>query len=153
MRRTDAKFLQRVLVLCLVGLMCGIGIVVAKQNSQIDQLIPTSIYRELLLFFAPLTALGLTAYSLQQKSFGFRSLLTETLVVLLAFWCSLIVSLPHFFLKKSAGDPACLGFGIWCKDADMVPNHLMSALAIAIVVALFCVILKLEKLWFFASKS
>ena len=97
MNKRDTKFVSRIIVLSMTALVLSVGVRVALENDQLTKVLPRTSAREFLLVFAPLVSLMAIQYTFAVKSFGMRSLKTESMIYAFCASVFLAVTLAYFF--------------------------------------------------------
>lgn len=136
MTNRDAKFLQRVIVMALIGLTMGFGVAVFLTNEQLQIPLPRSGVRDILTFIAPLAALGLTGFGMTHRTFSGRGLISELIVLAIAYSMVLSAALPFVFQREIAlGD--CRFWQWGCQSTSLAPNLWWSLPSLTVGLFLF----------------
>ncbi len=131
MRKSDAKLINRAGVVGITALALSLGVAVSQENAEIAKLITPTPTRTALMFVAPLAALASLQYTLAGKTFSFKTLTVEALVLAGAYMWFLAVVLRGF-----VGTTHTLEDCRWLRGCTEVwqPN---SYLTVALVIAGF----------------
>lgn len=136
-RKSDAKLINRAAIVSITALALGLGVAVAQQSGEFTKLLPATEAREALFFVAPLATLATVQYTLAGKSFSFKSLTVEGLMLSGAYaWFLAVVLRGYFGVAKVRDDCGWLGARMFgCGDTWAPNNYLTVGL---IFCGIFC---------------
>ena len=103
-RKSDAKLINRAAIVSITALALGLGVAVAQQSGEFAKFLPATEAREALFFVAPLATLATVQYTLAGKSFSFKTLAVEGLMLGGAYAWFLAVVLRGYVGTASARD-------------------------------------------------
>lgn len=121
--RREARFVHRVAVLLTGAAAMGIAIVVLKESREIQKIVEPSTFRDILLVFAPFSALSMTGYSLASRSFSSGGLLSELVALSGSYSLFLAVALPSFIKRELNTADDCSFWQIYCEETLSVRDH------------------------------
>ncbi|MCV2873300.1 hypothetical protein OEZ71_13455 [Defluviimonas sp. WL0050] len=137
--RREERLVHRTFVLIVVAAVMGIGVVVIKENTEIQKLIEPSIARDLLLLIAPLAGLAMTGYSLASKTLSSGGFLSEFFALVGSYSIFIAVALPSFTKRELASGEVCSFWQLFCKETLLVRDHRITLVFSVVAVVLVAV--------------
>lgn len=126
-RKADAKLINRAAIINITALALGLGIAVAQQSPEFAKLMPASQTRDILFFIAPLATLASLQYTLAGKTYSYKNLATESLILSGAYMWFLAVVLRGYVgsikVRENCGWMRDRLFGC---DQTWAPNNFLT---------------------------